>query len=451
METIRSFRKSLSQNFCNVLQWRHILQGVLALVAFLSGLTSFTLWGITISPICLAVVFTTWCCEISPLLPCACAAIGCLFSSHADSLCSIALIAVIYGLTKKREVFSVEQRYLSCILAMLLPAPLLCEHTLSGILSYLIVICITILISTILFAPMLKLYRFACRQKIHPPFPFSKKDSPDAVGLCITPSTENIDNLAGVLAEISSLCCKDDFMKRQLEQISGCLKSAAKPIDELDTDMIRFHHRFDVNIGCASLAKGSNVVIGDSYTVYSKGNKLFTAISDGMGSGRRAERESTKTLSIISRLIDVGFDLENAAECVNRLLMSGGDGEMYATLDAVLFNLNTGRLSLVKHGAPPSYVLRGGKINTLYAEALPVGIIEDAQPAVCSLSMCSGDVIIMMSDGVSDALGMDLVASLTSCIASNTDPEAIAHAILDRAKGERAAQDDMTVVIAKIE
>lgn len=451
MEAIQNFKKTFSQNFSWILQRKHFFHITVALAAFFSGFTSFTLFGVTLSPICIAVVFTAWCCGSTPLLACAFAAVGCLFSSHTDSLYSIALTAAAYGLTKKRELFSVEQRYLSCILAMLLPAPILCEHTLSGILGYLIVICITLLLSTVLFAPMLKLQRFAARQKISSSTMLSGKNSSDSSRLYTNPLIEKTCKLADVLAEISSLCCQDEFMKRQLKQISSCLKSAARPNDELDTEVIRCHRRFNVNIGCASLAKDSNAVIGDSYTVYSKGNVLFTAISDGMGSGHRAERESTKALSIISRLIDVGFSLEGAAECVNRLLMSSGDGEMYTTLDAILFNLNSGRFSLAKHGAPPSYILRGGKINTLYAEALPVGILEEAQPAVCNLSMYSGDVIIMMSDGVSDALGMELVASLTSCLTSDTDPEAIAHALLDRAKGEHAAQDDMTVVIAKIE
>ena len=261
--------------------------------------------------------------------------------------------------------------------------------------------------------------------------------------------TKRLTYLSDVLKELSRLFESgtgkaDGFIHRQLSGVSTSLK---RLINENGTVPEK---QFSVNFGCAARPKRGNDEIGDSCCVYEADGKLIAAISDGMGSGNAARRESMQAVALISDLMAVGFKPNEAAECVNRLLMLKEEGEMYATLDAAQFDLATGHLSLVKHGAPPSFVLRNGKLCTLYAEALPVGIIEDARPACCTVDMRRGDAFVMMSDGVSDALGNELIASVTEKLETAADSQTAAKLLLSLAEEKGRGNDDMTVVVAKI-
>ena len=141
---------------------------------------------------------------------------------------------------------------------------------------------------------------------------------------------------------------------------------------------------------------------------------------------------------------------EEAAECLNRLLLREGE-DMYATLDALVFDTVSGSVSLAKHGAPPSYILREGRLSTLYAEALPVGILPQARPAVCTARLRKGDIVVMMSDGVADALGKELVAAVTDRTRNAGSPKAAAEELLAFADEKGGRTDDMTVIVAKVE
>lgn len=176
----------------------------------------------------------------------------------------------------------------------------------------------------------------------------------------------------------------------------------------------------------------------------------MAAISDGMGSGGPARRESLRTVELFAALTGVGFRPEEAAECLNRLLLREGE-DMYATLDALVFDTVSGSVSLAKHGAPPSYILREGRLSTLYAEALPVGILPQARPAVCTARLRKGDIVVMMSDGVADALGKELVAAVTDRTRNAGSPKAAAEELLAFADEKGGRTDDMTVIVAKVE
>lgn len=250
-----------------------------------------------------------------------------------------------------------------------------------------------------------------------------------------------ISSLSEVLRELSRvydcdnerlLLCVSDTLRRMLS--CGTRKDACG---------------VEASIGYAKCVKMGSDETGDSYAARRIDGRLLLAISDGMGSGVEARRESAEAIALLSDLISVGFSMDDAIDCVNRLLLKRGDGDMYATLDAAMLDLGTATVQLAKHGAPPSYVLRGGRVHSIYAEALPVGIIEGAPAPVQTLRLQRGDILIMMTDGVADALGRDLTAAIVDNVPSAETANAAANAILSAAK-EKGYADDMTVMLAKI-
>lgn len=176
------------------------------------------------------------------------------------------------------------------------------------------------------------------------------------------------------------------------------------------------------------------------------GGRVLYAISDGMGSGMRAERESRTALKLLFDLYRMGLRRELIYENVNRMLLSKGHEDMYATLDALNIDLTTGNCSVMKYGAPPSYLYRDGILRMLSGEALPCGIFDDAKPSVQELTLKEKDVIVLCSDGVFDAIQEDTESILKQSL---KEGDRCADAILQSAL-QTGQRDDMTVLVVRI-
>jgi len=227
-------------------------------------------------------------------------------------------------------------------------------------------------------------------------------------------------------------------------QLSGVAKSLAR----LALPEAEQRESYSIGIGTAERAGRDGSQTGDAACIRELDGLCLAAISDGMGMGAAARRESEQTVNMVADLVCCGFDIDSAAELVNRLLLLREGGESYATLDALVFDRRKGSAIAAKHGAPASYIVRHGRPNALCAEALPVGIVEEARTAVFSLKLKRGDVIIMMSDGVSDALGNELDSAIVKT-ARKSDPKAAASELVECARS-MGGEDDMTAIVARV-
>lgn len=251
-----------------------------------------------------------------------------------------------------------------------------------------------------------------------------------------------VGEIAAVLGELA------ETAEPQEGRIFGCISETLR--SSLNSAGRAFDRAFDVEFGSAERTAPSSTRSGDSLAVRETGDALMIAISDGMGSGDEASTESRQALKLLLDLISVGFTMEQAIGFANRSLARTREGDMYATLDALYIDLSGGSAKLVKYGAPPSWILRGEKVFTVYSEALPMGIIEDAEGHTQSVKLKSGDTVIMMSDGAADALGSSLLAAITDNVLNYGDPEMAANALMDEAL-RFGAEDDMTIIVARVE
>ncbi|MBR0026284.1 MAG: SpoIIE family protein phosphatase [Clostridia bacterium] len=208
--------------------------------------------------------------------------------------------------------------------------------------------------------------------------------------------------------------------------------------------------KFDAKSAFAVRSAPQSRVSGDSVGIRESGDgKLMVLLSDGMGTGAEAHSESAAAVNLLGDLLCVGFDSGIALESVNRLLIARGTEDMYATLDGMLLDMNTGIARFLKFGAPPSYILREGKVYTLYCEALPAGILEEAQAAVQQVRLRQGDSIIMLTDGVADALGSGLHAAIIERVGSANTVQDAANALVAAAL-EEGAEDDLSAAVIRI-
>ena len=206
--------------------------------------------------------------------------------------------------------------------------------------------------------------------------------------------------------------------------------------------------KYDMVFGEASVKKNSSDRNGDSQgVIYVKG-KYVMAICDGMGSGEDAERSSSSAIGMIESMYRAGFNHDLVLETVNKLL-SGRDEETYSAVDMAVIDMKCGSLDIIKLGACEGVIRRRESVEIIEGNALPIGIIGDAGMKVVSKTVDENDTVVLFSDGVADALGVDFIADY---VEKNdvTNPQKLANVILETARRSENAADDMTVLAGRM-
>ena len=182
-------------------------------------------------------------------------------------------------------------------------------------------------------------------------------------------------------------------------------------------------------------------------------------LSDGMGHGPAAASESRAAAGMLRSLLKQGVPAGKAIREVNRkLLRNGWSRESFATVDLTIIDKTGSRARFYKMGAAPTYVIRGRRICKITRPALPVGILPDVRLGHVSIPLVSGDILIMMSDGISDSgrrdgTGADWVTSFLYDMMDedgiHAGPRQIARILLDEAgwRYGSAEGDDATTAV----
>ena len=203
--------------------------------------------------------------------------------------------------------------------------------------------------------------------------------------------------------------------------------------------------------GASRIPKKGEKYSGDNYTFCeSPGNQVVMSLSDGMGSGETAARESKQVVELTEQLLETGFSPRAALKLVN----TAGPEQHPATLDLSCVDLHTGVLEAMKLGAVPTFIIGEEGVEIMEAGEVPMGILSGVEPVLMSRKLWEGDRIVMVSDGVLDALpGDDKEQAMQQYLESVEEmgPQELADQVLDFAVSFiPAPRDDMTVLTAGI-
>ena len=159
---------------------------------------------------------------------------------------------------------------------------------------------------------------------------------------------------------------------------------------------------FRVSVGYATAA--AEEICGD--TAISSGlpdGSLALILSDGMGKGLRAAALSRSVANRLRKNLKDGMTPANAIKKVNSYIVSHSEAENFATVDLLIIDRSTQKAKLYKMGAASSFVLREGRVRMLEQAALPIGIIPQIRLTHISSQLRNGDIVIMVSDGITEA------------------------------------------------
>ncbi len=208
--------------------------------------------------------------------------------------------------------------------------------------------------------------------------------------------------------------------------------------------------------GVARLTKDHAQISGDSFSFLElEGGESVMALSDGMGSGINACKESEMVIELIEKFLEAGFRKETAIRMMNSAMVIQGEEGSFSTVDLASLDLYSGRCEFYKIGAAATYIKHGEEVECISSASLPAGIFHQLEIERSSRQLQDGDFVVLVTDGVTDCLGVPMPEETMQEILGSIDtnnPEQMAKQVLERilmCTGGKAP-DDMTVLAAGI-
>ena len=213
--------------------------------------------------------------------------------------------------------------------------------------------------------------------------------------------------------------------------------------------------KYKMTLGEAKATKLKSDSSGDSIlNIRLKDGKYLLAISDGMGSGKKAKEASEKVLRLLENLLLSGFDKEISIDLINTALMNQNE-ELFATLDIAVVDLYLGTIEMIKSGACPTYIKNRKKVQIVKSNSLPTGIVDEAKMQIFDRDLNSGDILVMCSDGILDSnieyKNKELWLKYMLEDMDTVNTQKIADLILNEAIDNQfgSAKDDMSIIVCK--
>lgn len=208
--------------------------------------------------------------------------------------------------------------------------------------------------------------------------------------------------------------------------------------------------------GIARLKKDGAHISGDNFSFLElERGELLLGLSDGMGSGSTACKESEMVLDLVERFMEAGFSVETAIKMMNSAMVMKGENDLYSTVDLCKINLYSGMAQLYKIGAAATFIKRESEVECITSSTLPVGAEAQVEIEIQEVQLRSGDFVVMVTDGVLEYLHVpkpeETMQEVIESIQTN-NPGILAKRIMERVMlftGGKV-QDDMTVLCACI-
>lgn len=246
---------------------------------------------------------------------------------------------------------------------------------------------------------------------------------------------------------------RDENMSLVEELVSRCLGKKHHVVKKRDNVLYLapFSH-LKVEVGTARENKNQNPYSGDSanYT-YLEDDKFYIVLSDGMGCGEKAGADSAAAVGIASEMLAAGFGEESTVSMVNSVLVLKSSETSFATLDMAILDLKRGTAGFYKSGAAASFIKRGEDVFPISASSLPTGAVSRADIDSSVHKIKEGDVLFMVSDGITGSGTADEICSVISKMEYNS-PKDMAKELCKSASDLLGGiiSDDMTVIAAAL-
>jgi hypothetical protein len=214
-----------------------------------------------------------------------------------------------------------------------------------------------------------------------------------------------------------------------------------------------------IESGGASVCKHGEILCGDSLSVAPIGDGKLMVLSDGLGSGVKANILATLTTKIATRLLERGLPLEEVVETLTDTLPECKVRKIAYSTFTLLKVKEDGRVYLAEFDNPPTFYFKRGYVSKLNYRDRTIGSRKIREAHVHAEA---GDWLVTVSDGEIHAgiggllnLGWDwekIAKFLETQVYEDVSAQKVAQVLVDQAKQlyENRPGDDTTVGVLKI-
>lgn len=171
--------------------------------------------------------------------------------------------------------------------------------------------------------------------------------------------------------------------------------------------------------------------------------RYYVLLCDGMGTGIGAVQEGNAAAELLRRLLSAGYPARYALQSLNSLCALRSRAGI-VTVELLEIGLDTGRATLYKWGAAPSYLVSAYGAEKIGTAGPPPGLsLSDSRESAHQLSLRRGELLLLVSDGIGQEQAFN--CCLQNAMASSAD---LARSILTF--GQISTEDDATVVTVSL-
>ena len=200
---------------------------------------------------------------------------------------------------------------------------------------------------------------------------------------------------------------------------------------------------------------------GDFYDFVDLGGSLLVLLADVSGKGIPAALVIGSCRTLFRQLARETDEPGRLVARLGRALLEEYGGSPYLTCFLGRLDLRERCLSWVNAGHPAGLVVAGGEHRSLAATGPPAGLLPDVRYEARTQKLASGEALVLVTDGVTEALDGDgcIDERLASAVSRKraSGAQAICEQVmrLSRAgpalKANGNGQDDRTVVVVTLE
>jgi sigma-B regulation protein RsbU (phosphoserine phosphatase) len=251
---------------------------------------------------------------------------------------------------------------------------------------------------------------------------------------------------SGGLVFLLALELVDRVRVRDELQVARELQAELLPHGAIELPGYRLAHSY----------RTANEVGGDYYEVLAlPDGRVALMVGDATGHGMASGLVMAIANATLKTALDLDPDPRRVIAVLNRTLCRTGTRRTFMTVFYALLSPATGELASVCAGHPFPLLRRAdGRLEELGRGGLPLGVRDHLAPEPQSTALAPGDLLVLYTDGLAEAVngraeafGYERIAELTR---PGGTPQAVHDRILaafDAHVGEEPLRDDLTLLV----
>lgn len=160
-------------------------------------------------------------------------------------------------------------------------------------------------------------------------------------------------------------------------------------------------------LDCAASVLPAEALCGDYFDYIAlDGNRLAVVIGDVSGHGLGSALQMVQARAYLNAYLETETELAEVIDRFNARLVADSPLGSFVSLFVGVLSLSPTTLSYVGAGHD-AWLLRAGEVHRLESTCMVAGLVPDSRASTETTGLESGDVMLMMTDGVNEAWSPD--------------------------------------------